>query len=42
MALGVFSLRCTSGIFGLSTWDLAPQPGVEPRPPALGVWSLSP
>ena len=22
-------------------WDLVPWPGVEPRPPALGVWSLS-
>ena len=24
-----------------SMWDLVPQPGVEPVPPALGVWSLS-
>ena len=23
-------------------WDLVPWPGVEPRPPALAVWSLSP
>ena len=22
-------------------WDLAPCPGIEPRPPALGVQSLS-
>ena len=22
-------------------WDLVPWPGIEPRPPALGVWSLS-
>ena len=22
-------------------WDLIPQPGIEPRPPALAVWSLS-
>ena len=22
-------------------WDLVPRPGIEPRPPALGVWSLS-
>ena len=22
-------------------WDLVPQPGIEPRPPALGVWSLT-
>ena len=24
-----------------SMWDLVPQPGIEPRPPAQGVWSLS-
>ena len=24
-----------------SMWDLVPQPGIEPRPPALGVQSLS-
>ena len=22
-------------------WDLVPWPGIEPRPPALEVWSLS-
>ena len=22
-------------------WDLVPQPGIQPRPPALGVQSLS-
>ena len=22
-------------------WDLVPQPGIEPRAPALGTWSLS-
>ena len=22
-------------------WDLVPQPGMEPGPPALGAWSLS-
>ena len=22
-------------------WDQVPLPGIEPRPPALGVWSLS-
>ena len=22
-------------------WDLVPQPGIEPRPPALGAWSLT-
>ena len=24
-----------------SMWDLAPWPGIEPRPPELGAWSLS-
>ena len=24
-----------------SIWDLVPWPGIEPRPPALGTWSLS-
>ena len=22
-------------------WDLVPRPEIEPRPPALGAWSLS-
>ena len=22
-------------------WDLIPQPGIEPEPPALGPWNLS-
>ena len=22
-------------------WDLVPRPGIEPRPPALGAWSLN-
>ena len=22
-------------------WDLVPYPGFDPRPPALGAWSLS-
>ena len=28
---------------GLScdSWDLVPRPGIEPRPPVLGVWRLS-
>ena len=31
------------GIWTLSSslWDLVPWPGIEPRPPALGAWSLS-
>ena len=28
-------------IFSWGTWDLAPHPGVKPRPPALGAQSLS-
>ena len=27
--------------FGCGTWDLAPWPGIKPRAPALGAWSLS-
>ena len=27
--------------FSCSIWDLVPRPGMEPRPPALGVQSLS-
>ena len=32
-----------SAVLGLSCgmWDLVPQPGIEPRIPALGAWSLS-
>ena len=29
------------GFFSSSMWDLVPLLGIEPRPPALGVWSLS-
>ena len=43
---GIFAVAC--GIFsrGMRTlsygmWDLVPQPGIKPRPPALGVWCLS-
>ena len=28
-------------IFSCSMWDLVPWAGIKPRPPALGVWSLS-
>ena len=27
--------------FPCRMWDLVPWPGMEPRPPALGAWSLS-
>ena len=29
------------GVFSCGMWDLVPRPGIELRPPALGVWSLS-
>ena len=32
--LAVLGLNC-------GMWDLVPQPGIEPGPLALGVWSLS-
>ena len=32
---------CSMQILGCGTWDLVPWPGIEPEPPALGVWSLS-
>ena len=32
---------CTRGIFRCNMWDLVPWPGIEPRPPALGAWSLN-
>ena len=28
-------------VFGCGMYDLVPCPGIEPRPPALGVWYLS-
>ena len=42
-------LPCPCWIFSFGVWDffscgmgnLVPQPGMEPRPPALGTWSLS-
>ena len=38
----VGSLVVLLELFSYSTWDLYPQPGVEPRPPELGTQSLSP
>ena len=35
-------LSCsTQDIFSCSRWDLVSRPGIEPRPPAWGVWGLS-
>ena len=36
-----FFLVAACRIFSCSMWDLAPWLGIEPRPPALGVQSLS-
>ena len=34
-------LEVACRIFSCGTWDLIPQPGIEPRPPALGAQRLS-
>ena len=34
-------LSCSAEILSCSMWDLVPWPGTEPRPPELGVHSLS-
>ena len=39
VACGIFSRSMRT--LSCSLWDLVPWPGVEPRPPALEVWSLS-
>ena len=43
VALRVFNLHCNSHnhFFSCSMWDLVPSPGIEPGPPAFGVWSPS-
>ena len=33
-------LSCSPGTLRCGTWDLVLRPGIEPRPPALGVWGL--
>ena len=40
VACGIFS--CYMQILSCRMWDLVPWPGIEPKPPALGAWSLSP
>ena len=37
--VGCFS--CEMWAFSCGTWHLVPHPGIKPRPPALGGWSLS-
>ena len=45
VACRIFSLcriiSCSMQTPSCSMWDLVPWPGMEPGPPALGVWSLS-
>ena len=38
---GIFNLRCGRQTLSCNMWDLIPWSGIEPRPPALGPWSLS-
>ena len=35
------ALVVTCRIFSRGMWDLAPWPGIEPEPPALGEWSFN-
>ena len=39
MACGIFS--CSMRTLYCGMWDLVPWPGIKPRSPALGAWSLS-
>ena len=34
-------LHCSTRVLSYGMWDLVPWPQIEPRPPALGAWSLS-
>ena len=36
------TFSCSLQTLICSMWDLVPLPGIEPGPPTLGVWSLSP
>ena len=40
-ACTIFDLHCGMQILSCGMWDLVPWPGIKPRPPALGAWSLS-
>ena len=40
-ACGIFLLRCSIWTCSCGMWDLVPWPGIEPKPPVLGAWSLS-
>ena len=39
--LAALGLCCCMQTLSCSMWALVPGPGMEPRPPALGTWSLS-
>ena len=39
--LAASGFNCSMQTVRCSMWDLVPWPGIEPRPPALGTWSLS-
>ena len=39
--LAASGLSCSIQILACGMWDLVPWPGIEPEPPALGLWSLS-
>ena len=41
VACGIFDLGCGMQTLSCGMWDLGPWPGMKPRPPALGVQSLS-
>ena len=41
VASRIFNPCCSMQTLSCGMWDLVPQPGINPRPPALGVWSLS-
>ena len=36
-----FDFCCGMWTLSCGMWGLVPQPGIEPRPPVLGAWSLS-
>ena len=40
-ACRILKLSCSMQTFSCGMWDLVPWPGIEPRPLALGVQSLS-
>ena len=39
--LAALGLSCGTQDLSCDMWDLVPWPGMKPRPPALGAWSLS-